>query len=98
MIYELKKIFTNLQFGKIPLGDIPDLTAEQVLINALNIFYYASGVIAIIAILISAYYFVTSGGNQANVSKAKNTILYSVIGLIVIISAFAITNFVVGRF
>lgn len=83
---------------KIPVGNFPTLTVEDALVNALNIFYYTSGVIAVIAILVSAYYFVTSGDNPTNMSKAKRTILYSVIGLVVIMSAFTITNFIVGRF
>lgn len=78
--------------------NIPKLDANVVLNNSLNIFYLAAGIIAVIAIILGGYFYVTSLGDSAAVSKAKNTILYAVIGLIVIIMAFAVTWFVIGRF
>ena len=38
----------------------------------------------------------TSSGDAGKVKKAKDTILYGVIGLIVVALAFAIVNFVIG--
>jgi hypothetical protein len=78
--------------------NIPTISADQVLHNGLNIVYFLAGVIAVIIIIIGSITFVTSAGNSANVTKAKNMILYAVVGLIVVLGAFAITNFVIGRF
>jgi hypothetical protein len=74
------------------------LTADQVLSGALNSFYFASGIIAVIAIIIAGFMYTTSQGDAGSVSKAKNIILYAVIGLVVIAAAFAVTWFVLGRF
>lgn len=77
--------------------NIPNGSADQVLVVALNIAYFVGGIIAVIVIIIAAFTLVTNGGEPEAVKKARNSILYAVIGLVVILSAFAITWFVVGR-
>lgn len=52
------------------------------------------GMLAVIMIIIGGINFVTSQGDAAKVTKARNTILYGVVGLIVSLLAFAIVNFV----
>jgi len=52
----------------------------------------------VIVIIISGFMFVTAGSDSNTVTKSKNAILYSVIGLVVIMSAFVITQFIIGRF
>lgn len=66
--------------------------------NVLNITYTWAGIICVIIIIVAGFYYVTSNGNAQTIAKAKNAILGAVIGLVVIILAFAITNFVIGRF
>lgn len=76
----------------------PKVTAGDVLANGLNIFYFVCGVVAVLAIIIAGFYFVSDGSNPTTITKAKNTIVYSVVGLIVISAAFAITQFVIRSF
>ena len=57
--------------------------------------YIAAGIVAVIIIIVGGIRYTTSNGDAAKVKSAKNTILYAVAGLVVIISAAAITNFVV---
>ena len=78
--------------------DIPHATGEQVLQSGLNIVYGLAATIAIIVIIIGGIMYATSAGEPGNITKAKNMILYSVVGLVVVISAFAVTYFVLGRF
>lgn len=77
---------------------VVELTGEQLLQNGLNIAYFVAGIIAVITIIIGGITYATSGGDSGKVSKAKNMIIYSVAGLVVILVAFAITSFVIGRF
>lgn len=77
---------------------IPKLSEGEVLANALNIVYFLAGAIAVIVIIIGGIMYVTSAGDSGAVSKAKNMVLYSVIGLVVVIAAFAVTNFVLDLF
>lgn len=64
----------------------------------LTTIYTVAGLIAVVVIIIAGYMYTTSAGNASAVVKAKNAILYSVIGIIVIILAFTITRFVEGKF
>ncbi len=77
---------------------IPSQTGDQLVTNILNLFYFVAGVVAVIVIIISGFNMTVSGNNPANVAKARNAILYAVIGLVVILLAFTITHFVTGRF
>jgi phage shock protein PspC (stress-responsive transcriptional regulator) len=59
-------------------------------------------VLGFIGILLIAYFvyagflWMTAGGNEDQVTKAKTIIKNAIIGLIVTVAAFAITNFVLG--
>ncbi len=55
-----------------------------------------AGIIAIICIIISGIYYVTSNGDPGKVAKAKNGLLYSVIGLVIAVLAAVIVNTVLG--
>lgn len=63
--------------------------------NILNAVYLWAGIIAVIVIVIAGFFFVFSRGEAQQVARAKNAILGAVIGLVVIILAFAITNIVI---
>lgn len=65
--------------------------------SLLNTVYSIAGIVAVLVIIVAGIYYATSNGDASNVQRAKNAILYSVIGIIVIIMAFTITQFVIGR-
>ena len=54
-------------------------------------------VIAVLIIVIAALNIVTAGGDPAKVAKARSTILYALIGLIIAISADVIVALIAGR-
>lgn len=64
--------------------------------KALDIFFVIIGAISVFMIVLSGFNFVTSGGDSEKVKKARRTIYYSVIGLIVAIFASVIVSFVLG--
>ena len=77
--------------------NIPHLEASQgTLENILNAIYVIIGALAVIFIIVGAIRYVLSAGDSAKLAQAKNTILYAILGLIISILAFAITNFVIG--
>lgn len=53
------------------------------------------GIVAVVVIIMGGISYMTSSGDAAKVKKAKDTILYGVIGLIIVVLAFAIVNFVI---
>lgn len=63
-----------------------------------NILLFVLGAIAVIMIIVGGVRYTTSNGDAGSVKGAKDTILYSVVGLVVAILAYAIVNFVVDRF
>lgn len=63
-----------------------------------NVLLFIIGGVAVIMIIVGGLRYITSGGNSANVTAAKNTILYALVGVIVAILAFAAVNFVIGSF
>lgn len=67
----------------------------QGLINRIiNIISVIVGVIAVIMIIFGGFRYITSGGNDSSVAAAKNTILYALIGLIIVALAQVIVKFV----
>jgi len=72
--------------------------ASKILAGGLNMVYIVAGVVAVIVIILAGYKYVTAAGDSAAIAKAKNTILYAVVGLVVIILAFTVTWFVIGKF
>ena len=77
---------------------IPTMGENVLLREVLNLTYYAAGAIAVIVIIAAGIFYVISSGDPGRITKAKNLLLYSVIGLIIVMSAFVITNFVIGSF
>ena len=63
-----------------------------------NALLYVLGAVAVIVIIIAGILFATSSGDPALITKAKNTLLYAVVGLIVAIMAYAIVNYVIKIF
>lgn len=92
----------NLIWGVIAGGTndygVYDGSAANVLEKALNLVYYIGGAIAVVMIVISGLNYTTSSGDPGKMTKAKNTLLYSIIGLVIIIAAWGITKFIVERF
>ncbi len=54
------------------------------------------GIIAVVIILIGGFTWMTAGGNDEKVGEAKKWIFSGIIGLVIILSAYAIANFVVS--
>ena len=71
--------------------------AVDVVRAAFQTAYFIAGAVAVIVIIMSGISYITSNGNPGAVSKAKSSLLYSVIGLIVVILANPITVFILER-
>lgn len=82
-------------------SSVTNLQAEEsfsrLIKTIVNIFSTVVGVVAVIMILIGGLRYITSGGDSSSVSSAKNTILYVVVGLVVVAMSQLIVRFVVSR-
>lgn len=59
--------------------------------------YLVAGIVAVVAIVFGSIRFVTANGDPGQVATAKNVITYAVVGLVVVLMAAAITQFVITR-
>lgn len=64
------------------------------IVDIINVVVGVVGILAVIAIVVGGIFFVLSTGDAAKTTRAKNTVLYGVIGLVVAMLAFALVNFV----
>ncbi len=64
--------------------------------NILNIVFGIMGVLLLAYFLYAGYLWMTAGGNQEQVEKAKNYMKNAVIGLVIALSSFSIASFVLG--
>ena len=75
-----------------------DVTEEDGLVKkVINILLWAIGIISVIMIIIGGIRYATSNGDSTQVTAAKNTIMYAVVGLVIAIFAYAIVNFVLTQ-
>lgn len=65
--------------------------------TVVNVLSIAVGIIAVIMIIIGGLKYITSSGDSNNVTSAKNTILYAVVGLVIVAIAQFIVRFVVSK-
>ena len=65
--------------------------------NTINILLYVAGVIAVIIIVIGGIRFVTSEGDANSANKAKNSVVFAAVGLVLAVIAYAIVNLVLSN-
>jgi hypothetical protein len=63
-----------------------------------NVMLFIVGAISVIMIVIGGLRYVVSGGDTSNVTAAKNTVLYAIVGLVIAMLAYALINFVITSF
>ncbi|HAC56371.1 TPA: hypothetical protein DCF80_02625 [Candidatus Saccharibacteria bacterium] len=63
-----------------------------------NVLLFLVGAISVIMLIIGGIRYVISGGDQAQVTSAKNSILYAIVGIVIAFLAYAAVNFVTGAF
>lgn len=63
----------------------------------INLLSVIVGVVAVIMIIVGGLRYITSGGSDTSVTGAKNTILYAIIGLIIVALAQVLVRFVLRQ-
>ena len=65
--------------------------------TVVNVLLWAVGILSVIMIIFSGLRYITSAGDASKTKSAQSTLMYSVVGLIVAIMAYAIVNMVTNR-
>lgn len=91
--------FAQVDTGLNPLTATGLGTADirVTIANGIRIFLGLLGIIAIAIILAGGLLWMTAGGNEEKVQKAKTLLLQAVIGLGIVLAAFTITTFILNR-
>lgn len=80
--------------GPIPISN-PGVTREQIIQNIIRTLLIVITAVGLITIIIGGYQYASAGGNPEQATKAKNTILGTIIGLIIAFSAYAIIRYII---
>ena len=82
-------------------GVFPNCIPQNDLVTLLNKIITISlglvGTVALLFLIIGGFQYISSAGNPDSVGKAKNTILYAIIGIIVTLVSWAVVQFVIGN-
>jgi len=69
---------------------------KETIINILNLALGLLALIAVIMVIIGGFTWMTAGGNEEKVDKAKKIISSAVVGMIIILLSWALVTFVTG--
>ncbi len=64
--------------------------------NLVSVFSIIVGIVSVIMIIYGGFRYITSGGDSGNVGNAKNTLIYAIVGLIIVALAQLIVHFVLS--
>lgn len=81
--------------GKFNFGNqFISTSVQQLIPKVISVLLYAVGAISVIMVIVGGLMYALSAGDPSNTKKAKDTILYAVIGLVVSLAAGAIIAYV----
>lgn len=89
-------LFTHI--AQLSSGDVNKLptNTEVNIAEGLQLLFGVAGAVAVLIVAVAGFRYVLSQGDPQNTAKAKNTIIYALAGLVIIIMAYAIVTFVAG--
>lgn len=85
-IFGIEKVQKDMTLGKQEF--------ETTITSLINVLLGLLGVVAVVIILIAGFKWMTAGGNDDKVSEARKMLFAGIIGLAIILSAWAIARFV----
>lgn len=106
----LEKLWLKIAFGALlllpssalaqltpPSGGVgvPNTPLDVLIIQIINWILAIVALIAVIMLIYGGVRYIVSGGDDQQTTAAKNTILYAIVGLIVVGLSWAIVNFIV---
>lgn len=90
------KLDSNCTTGGISDQEAQD-RIDRIIKTIINLFSLVVGVVSVIMIIVGGLKYITSGGDSSSVTGAKNTILYAIIGLVIVALSQVIVRFILSR-
>ena len=69
---------------------------KNVIVNVIQVVLSFLAIVAVIIVLIGGFLWMTAGGNDEKVTQGRKYIVNGAIGLLIVLAAFAITNFLIN--
>jgi hypothetical protein len=102
VIMPMLALEVKAQAGNLDLGTsypsnigLSNSDPRDVAVSVIKVLLGFLGIIAVIIILLGGFKWMTAAGNEDKVAEAKKIIVAGIIGLIIILAAWAIANFVI---
>lgn len=90
--------FLYLAQQQLDTSSLPRVEATQGQFqNLLSLVFVVTGALAVMMVVIGGIKYASSQGDPGAISKAKGTIIYALVGLVLSIFAVTIVSFVFGR-
>ena len=70
---------------------------DSVIKTIVKLLGFVAGMLAVIMIIVSGIKYVTSGGDSNKIASAKNTLVYAIVGIIIVALSQVIVRFVLGQ-
>lgn len=88
---------SEIQVPGIPNGGI-DLIGSTIVPNFINIILFTVFLCSLIMLIVGGVMWIMSGGDKEGMAKAKGTVTYAIIGMVLGVSSFLILNTIGGIF
>lgn len=81
-----------------PGGIIQQSADNATVQNIFNVVLALAGAVAVAFVVFGGIKYTLSQGEQNQIKQAKDTILYALIGIVVVLASFMLVNYVIGKF
>lgn len=75
-------------------SELPDITVPQIVTTLIRLIVIAGFVISFIVLLVGGIRWMTAGGDPKNVEGARNMVTAALIGLVIVLAAFALVRLI----
>lgn len=76
---------------------VAQTTATGLIATVIRILLYFAGIIAVLFLIIGGYYYLTSRGNEEQATKGRQTLVYALLGLSIVILSYVIVSVVTNQ-
>lgn len=87
----------NLQAVGTKLGTTASASLPTLVGNMINVILSVMGIVFVLLIVYAGILYMQGGTDEKKIAKAKNLIINAIIGLVIVIAAFAISSFIITQ-
>lgn len=95
---------TGVALAQVPIRTPSDLpttqfgSVESSINTIFNLVFAIAGAVFVILLLVGGVQYLTAAGNEEATAKARRLLVDAIVGLVIVLAAFAIGRFILGRF